>query len=102
MHYVDPTHIQVHPRLYDAAGNLMYDDPGYQQSDFGQSGNLSWGGRADWTLASYYSAGHSFCVSPRWLTSFGMGNNAQDGSVDTGRAWYFAGVEIRTDHWAGP
>ena len=99
VHFVDATHIQVHARVYDASGKLFLADAEFHQSDPGQA---SWNGRSDWTLASYYAAGHSFCVSPQWLTSFGMGNNGQDGSIDTGRAWYFAGVEIRTDHWAGP
>jgi hypothetical protein len=99
VHYVNATHIQVHPRVYDARGKLFLADAEFQQSDPGQA---SWNGRSDWTLASYYAAGHSFCVSPQWLTSFGMGNNGQDGAVDTGLAWYFAGIAIRTDHWAGP
>jgi hypothetical protein len=102
VHYVDPTHIQVHPRLYDAAGNLMYDDAGYRQSDFGQSGNLSWGGRADWTLASYYAAGYNFCVDPTYMQTFGVGNNGQQGAIDTGLPWYYTGIQIRTDHWVGP
>jgi hypothetical protein len=86
-------------RIYDASGKIRLADAEFHQSDPGQA---SWDGKSDWTLASYYATGHSFCVSPRWLTSFGMGNNGQDGALDTGLAWYFAGVEIRTDHWAGP
>jgi hypothetical protein len=31
-----------------------------------------------------------------------MGNNGQGGALDTGLYWYYAGVQIRTDHWAGP
>ncbi|HEY6854081.1 MAG TPA: Ig-like domain-containing protein, partial [Gemmatimonadales bacterium] len=99
VHFVDATHAQVHPRVYDASGKLLLSDADFHQSDPGQA---SWNDRSDWTLASYYAAGHSFCVSPQWLTSFGLGNNGQDGAVDTGRPWYFAGVAIRTDHWAGP
>jgi len=99
VHYVDPTHVQVHPRLYDAAGNLLYDDSGYQQSD---PGSASWNGKSDWTLASFYAAGNSFCVDPAYMTTFGVGNNGQQGAVDTGLPWYFAGIQIRTDHWVGP
>jgi len=99
VHWVDATHIQVHPRLYDAAGNLMYDDSGYQQSD---PGSASWNGKSDWTLASYYAAGNNFCVDPTYMTTFGVGNNGQQGAVDTGLPWYYAGIQIRTDHWVGP
>jgi len=99
VHYVDPTHIQVHPRLYDAAGNLMYDDSGYQQSD---PGSMSWNGKSDWTLATYYAAGYNFCVDPQYMQTFGVGNNGQNGAIDTGLPWYYAGIQIRTDHWVGP
>src|SRR5216117_116088 len=102
VHFVDATHVQVHPRIYDAAGVQIGGDADFQQSNYKMSGNLSFGGRDDWTLALFYAAGYSFCVNPTYVTSFGMGNNGQNGSVDTGLAWYFAGVEIRTDRWPGP
>jgi len=31
-----------------------------------------------------------------------MGNNGQAGSSDTGRYWYYAGLQVRTDTWPGP
>jgi uncharacterized protein YjdB len=99
VHFVDATHIQVHPRVYDAAGTQILSEADYQQSD---PGSAVWNGRSDWTLASYYAAGYSFCVDPQMVRNFGMGNNGQQGSVDTGLAWYFAGVVIRTDRWPGP
>jgi hypothetical protein len=99
VHFVDATHVQVHPRLYDAAGTLLSDDATYQQSD---PGVAVWNGRSDWTLASYFAAGYSFCVNPTWMSSFGLGNNGQQGAVDTGLPWYYAGVQIRTDRWPGP
>ena len=99
VHFVDATHVQVHPRVYDANGVLLLSDTGYRQSDFGSS---SWNGRSDWTLASYYAAGHSFCVNPGWMNDFGVGNNGQQGASDTGKYWYFAGIEVRTDRWPGP
>jgi len=102
VHFVDATHVQVHPRIYDAAGVQIGGDADFRQSDYQQSGNLSFGGRDDWTLALFYAAGYSFCVNPTYMTSFGMGNNGQNGSVNTGLAWYFAGVQIRTDRWPGP
>jgi hypothetical protein len=36
------------------------------------------------------------------MNDFGVGNNGQAGAVDTGKYWYFAGVEVRTDRWPGP
>jgi len=102
VHFVDATHVQVHPRIYDAAGVQIGGDADFQQSNYKMSGNLSFGGRDDWTLALFYAAGYSFCVNPTYMTSFGMGNNGQNGSVDTGLAWYYAGVQIRTDRWPGP
>ena len=102
VHFVDPTHIQVHPRVYDASGTLLFDDATFLQEDYGASGNLSWAGNDAWTLASFYAAGYSFCVTPLPMTSFGLGNNGQAGALDTGLPWYFAGVQIRTDRWPGP
>jgi hypothetical protein len=96
--YVDATHIQVHPRVYDANGVLIFSDAQFLQSDFGST---SWNGRSDWTLASYYAAGHSFCVDPTWMNDFGLGNNGNYGADDTGKYWYFSAVEVRTDRWPG-
>ena len=97
--YVGPRQVQVHPRVYDASGARIFGDADFRQSDFG---GTSWQGRNDWTLASYYRAGYSFCVDPTALPHFGLGNNGQQGAVDTGLAWYFAAVQIRTDGWPGP
>jgi len=99
VHYIDSNHIQVHPRVYDSAGTLILSDADFLQENFGSA---SWNGRSDWTLASYYAAGYSFCVDPAWMNEFGLGNNGQRFSVDTGRFWYFAGVQIRSDRWPGP
>jgi hypothetical protein len=97
--FIDATHVRVHPRVYDAAGNLIMQDAEFRQEDFGSA---TWNGRSDWTLASYYAAGHSFCVSPSWVNDLGLGNNGQQGAGDTGRYWYFSAVEIRRDTWPGP
>jgi hypothetical protein len=99
VHFVDPTHVQVHPRVYDRSGALILKDADFRQSGYGSA---VWKGRSDWTLASLYNTGHRFCVKPDPMTSFGMGNNGQKGASDTGLPWYFAGVQIRTDRWPGP
>jgi hypothetical protein len=100
VHFVDPTHIQVHPRVYDASGALIFSDADIRQSDYKAGG--VWNGRDDWTLASYYAAGNSFCVDPSWMTNFGMGNNGNLGAADTGQYWYYAALQIRRDTWPGP
>jgi len=100
VHFVDATHIQVHPRVYNAAGTLIMSDADFQQSDYKSGG--SWNGRDDWTLASYYAGGNSFCVDPAWVNDFGLGNNGQQGAADTGQYWYFSAVQLRTDTWPGP
>ena len=108
VHYVDATHIQVHPRVYNAAGALILSDADFLQEDYLAGG--TWNGRQDWTLASYYAGGFTFCVDPgvathaggHNLTNFGMGNNGNFGAADTGLYWYFAAVQIRNDTWPGP
>jgi hypothetical protein len=99
VHFVDPTHVQVHTRVYDAAGVQILGDADIRQQDWGSG---TWNGRSDWTFASLYAAGYSFCLNPAPLTSFAMGNNGQAGALDTGLAWYYAAVQIRTDRWPGP
>jgi hypothetical protein len=99
VHFVDPTHVQVHPRVYDSTGVQIAGDSDMRQSGYDQE---EWKGRKTWTLASYYAAGRDFCVVSDALTNFGLGNNGQQGAADTGFAWYFAAVQIRTDWWPGP
>jgi hypothetical protein len=100
VHYTDERHIQVVPRVYDAADSLLYTDADFQQQDYKKGG--VWKGRDDWTLASYYAAGYGFCVHPAWTNDFGLGNNGQRDAADTGRYWYFSAVQIRRDTWPGP
>jgi hypothetical protein len=107
VHYVDATHIQVHPRVYDANGSLLFADADFQQSDYGSA---TWNGSSNWTLASYYAGGNNFCVDPNAavgagghaLRNFEVGNNGQQGATDTGLYWYFAAIQIRGDTWPGP
>jgi len=96
--FIDSTHIQLHPRVYDAQGNLLYSDADFKQTD---PGGATWNGRNDWSLASFYAAGNSFCVNPSFVNDIGFGNNGQYGAADSGQYWYFAGVQVRTDGWPG-
>ena len=98
VHYTDATHIQVHPRVYDSSGALLYSDAEFRQTAYGSG---SWNGRNNWTLAAYYAAGYTFCVDPT-VNNFSIGNNGQQGATDTGLYWYFAAIQIRSDTWPGP
>jgi hypothetical protein len=100
VHYVDATHMQIHPRVYDATGTLLWSDGDFRQADY--RATTPWNGSDTWTLASYYAAGYSFPVVPTQLVNFALGNNGQAGASDTGLAWYFAGFEVRADNWVGP
>jgi hypothetical protein len=97
--FVDSNHMRVHPRIYNAADTLLYDDDDFRQEDWGSS---SWNGRNNWTLASFYAAGHTFCVDPAVMNDLGLDNNGQAGATNTGLYWYFAGVQVRSDTWPGP
>jgi hypothetical protein len=120
VHFTSPNHIQVHPRVYDAAGTLLYSDADFQQSDYG-TGN-SYHGFDDWTLALWYSRA-SQTGDPTYgdfevngspdpaqtangatttLQSLVMGNNESSGCNPTGLYYYYAGVQIRSDTWPGP
>jgi uncharacterized protein YjdB len=99
VHFTDASHVQIHPRIYDLAGNLLADETVFQQVDFGMA---TWGGSSTWTLGSWQAAGNASAVNPALLTTFAIDNNGQLGAVATGQAWYVAGVMIRNDRWAGP
>jgi hypothetical protein len=99
VHFTSTNHIQIHPRVYDASGALLFADADFRQND---PGSATWNGRSDWTLASYYAAGYDLCVDPTFVNDLAMGNPGQLGAVDTGLSWYFTGVQIRTDGWPGP
>jgi len=100
VHFVDATHVQVHARVYDASGALLYGDADFRQSDYNNT--PAWNGSSTWTLASFAAAGYSIPVDPVKLANFAVGNNGQLDAVDTGLSWYFAGVAISASGWVGP
>jgi len=99
--FVSPTAIRVHPRIYNAAGALIYADGDFKQEAYGTSSRLLDGSNT-WTLAKFYTAGKSFCVSPTPLTALSLGNNGQAQAIATGLTWSFAAVQVRDDTWPGP
>src|SRR5258705_51519 len=44
VHFVDATHLQVHPRVYDANGTQILGDADFRQQDWGSA---TWNGRSD-------------------------------------------------------
>ncbi|PYO92721.1 MAG: hypothetical protein DMD62_12325 [Gemmatimonadetes bacterium] len=114
VHFTSANHMQVHPRIYDASGVLLFDDDDFVQEDPGAS---DCGGVGDWTLARWYTRiiascnpGGDFEVNGQpdpdqaatTLQSLVMGNNGSASAQNTGLFWYYAGIKIRTDTWAGP
>jgi hypothetical protein len=102
IHFTNANHIQVHPRIYDDANALIFQD-----ADFiADPGYMPWLGFSDWTLAKWYSGAHGnfndFQVTPSNLVNIEFGNNGSASSNNTGLYWYFAAVQLRSDTWPGP
>jgi len=110
VHFTSPGHIQVHPRIYDATGTLLYQDADFWQEDY-QNPALRCG-HSQWTLADWYSLattcnpGNDFQIqNVALLQRLLMGNNgsaSQPAGATTGRFWYYSGVEICANTWCGP
>jgi hypothetical protein len=83
---------RIWPRIYDMQGTLLFDASGYVGID--QSGS---------TLQQYYDRGGTARFTDLDLARrFGLGYEGTAGANDTGRKWFYAGVEIRSDTWPGP
>ena len=119
VHFTTANHIQVHPRVYDASGTLLYQDADFVREDNG-NGYL-WCGSTQWSLADWYSRstacnpGGDFQVNGQpasdqaasTLQSLVMGNNGSSGrqsgaTTKPTRFWYYAAVKICGDTWCGP
>ena len=90
IHFVDLNHIQIHPKVFNESGILLFDDKSFIQSDYLSTPN--WNGRNDWTLELFYNAGYNFHIDPVQLQQFSVGNNGQKNALDTGKYWYVADV----------
>ena len=112
-----PNHIQIHPRVYNAAGTLLYQDANFVQEGYLWDGGAVCGGTNDWRLDRWHTRivsgcnpGGDFQIDPTpgdeqtgtTLQGFLMGNNGQAGAQNTGLFWYYAGLRIRDDTWPGP
>lgn len=85
------TRARIWPRIYDMAGNLVHDASSYRNTDTGQ------------TLKQFYDGGgvHTF-TNTDLARRFAVGYEGNAMARDTGRRWFYAGVEIRSDTWPGP
>ena len=109
VHWTDPHHIQVYPRIYLGTSTTpLYQDADFRQEDYGSS---SYNGLNDWTLANWYSRadpsgnptyGDFYVPEPEYLRGLFIGNNGPEGSTPTLGYWYFTGVMVRSDTWCGP
>jgi hypothetical protein len=125
VHFTSANHIQVHPRVYNAAGALLYQDADFIQSDPGGNCLVTppdrncYGGYSDWTLATWYSRANPVTGIPTYgdfqvnrqpdplqagttLQTLVMGNNGAQYANNTGLFWYYAAVKICADTWCGP
>ncbi len=80
------------PRIYDMAGNLIADASAYIEEANPTS---------PVTLQQWYNNGgfHRF-TDIEMVRKVGVGYEGPAGSVDRGRKWYYAAVEIRSETWA--
>ena len=99
VHFTALDRIQVYIRVYDDTNTLVLTEKDFiPDPDWGQ-----WTGA---TLASYYAGTNpggvtDFKVTPARLVNIEFGNNGSASATNTGRYWYFAGVQIRSDTWPG-
>jgi hypothetical protein len=93
LEYVSATSYRIWPRVYDMAGNLLYDAATFVPSDYSGSGH---------TLASWYAAGNSLRISDVELARhFGGGNEGPAGAPNTGEYYYFADMALSLSGWIG-
>lgn len=82
---------RIHPRVYNAAGELVADASRYTFISGGQ------------TLAEFYAGGgYNQADNLDLLRRLTMGYEGTAGTPDLGERWYYAAVEVRTDTWPGP
>lgn len=92
--FTSPGQVQIFPTIKNPSGKVIADASSFRQQDFLNSGDLSYQGKNDWTLLEFYKSGNSFPVDSNALRTFGLGNNGQQGALNTGKCWYFAEVRI--------
>jgi len=88
------TRYRLWPRLYNAAGTLLYDASNFYQMSTPTQGTA--------TLASWYGAGNSFVVRDlNLMTNIGLGNEGRVPSPNSGQFWYVGNFAMGTAGWIG-
>lgn len=88
------TRYRLWPRVYNAAGTLLYDASNFYQQSTPTQGTA--------TLASWYAAGNSFAVrNLSLMTNIGIGNEGRVPSPNNGQFWYVGNFAIGTAGWLG-
>jgi hypothetical protein len=90
--YITATTIRFWPRVYNMAGDLLYDSDDFYQNDHPNSGEHN--------LTSWYAAGNTFTKDAALMRNIGLGNEGRPGP-DTGKHWYTADFAISTEGWIG-
>jgi hypothetical protein len=92
--YTSQRAYRIYPRIYNMAGELLYDFRNLFQMDYQGNGH---------SLKSWYDAGNTFGVNdPVLATHFGLGNEGPANSSATMGYWYVADVALSTKGWIGP
>jgi hypothetical protein len=95
--YLNTLAFRMYPRLYNAAGTLLFDVNSYYMVD--QTPGVGANGV---TLAAWYAAGNSFGMSSADLGSrFSIGHEGPFGSADTGAHWFIGDVAFDDADWIG-
>ena len=101
VHFTAPSRMQVRIRIYDDQGVLVATESNFKPDP-------GWGQWLSATLTSYYAGTDpgggitDFGITPSNLVNLEFGGNGPAVASNTGRFWYFAGVQVRNDTWPGP
>lgn len=91
--YLTALTYRIYPRIYNAAGTLLYDVSSYYSALFPFTQSLQ----------AWYALGNSYSVTnATWAREFSMGNEGPATSTNNGEHWYYANVAISTSGWIGP
>lgn len=103
LEYVGDIEFRIWPRVYDAAGNLLYDHRHFGQNEYN--------GPEDLTLEEYYAldngtrvmahVGGAAGASAELARNFGIGNEGPANATDTRGYWYYAKFALSTTGWLG-
>jgi uncharacterized protein YjdB len=92
--YVTLSSTRIWPRIYNMAGQLLYDANSFYQNDHPRSGSLS--------LAQHYANGYALPIGDVQLARrFGLGNEGPGMSTASMEYWYIADVGLSLQGWIG-